>query len=590
MNERAPTNERASRRRRRQAGRLLRACAAALLCGAALSACAVLLPDGFYQETLALIDRDDSVHPLALPYVSALKAGAVLGAVVLLSVSALLMRFRERLLRRFAALLQDLVRLGRELRFKRPSWALGIVFIAGAALRAVGLDAPMQFDEADTYNFFASRGYMDALSDYTAPNNHIFHTLLVRTSTLLFGNSPTVLRLPAFVGGLAVMPLAYLAGVRLFGAGAGLIAAAVTAFHPTLVFYSANARGYTIVAALTLALFAVSATIARRRSLAAWTLFIVLGTLGMFTIPTMLYSLAAAALWILASGRRPRAQLVREVSVAAAVIAAGSALLYTPAAVRTGVESIAANRFVRPQPWSGLAELWPRRAAEIYYRWTSGVPIAVLLALAAGLAASFRRSSARALWGCLLLSALGLPALQRVVPYARVFIYLVPLLALFVGVGLADLRRRWVPRVPAAALAVALCLAGALGVWEQRHDRPSQSIAGAVRTLAIDAIDDLEARQTIAAPIPYSEPIRYYLLRRGFPRARLTAPDPLTGDWPAFDDWPEIILIRPIDPPKIGAGKAWWLALDHPVLAEFEPVGEPRRLGPAEALTLARVE
>ena len=41
------------------------------------------------------------------------------------------------------------------------------------------------------------------MRDYTAPNNHILHTAMVRASYLVFGDSPPALRLPALLAGIA---------------------------------------------------------------------------------------------------------------------------------------------------------------------------------------------------------------------------------------------------------------------------------------------------------------------------------------------------------------------------------------------------
>ena len=57
----------------------------------------------------------------------------------------------------------------------------------------------MRYDESYTFQYHASQDVLNLVSDYTTPNNHIFHSLLVHCSYLLWGDSPAALRLPALL-------------------------------------------------------------------------------------------------------------------------------------------------------------------------------------------------------------------------------------------------------------------------------------------------------------------------------------------------------------------------------------------------------
>ena len=112
----------------------------------------------------------------------------------------------------------------------------------------------MRVDEAAAWLFYSSKSALYALVSYTLPNNHVFHSMLVSVSTFIFGNHPWAIRLPAFVAGVAMIPMSYVAAKRFYGEGAGLITAAFVASSSVLVEFSTNARGYTLVAAIFLAL------------------------------------------------------------------------------------------------------------------------------------------------------------------------------------------------------------------------------------------------------------------------------------------------------------------------------------------------
>ena len=56
----------------------------------------------------------------------------------------------------------------------------------------------MRYDESVTYLYFASQSWMTVVSSYTYPNNHVFHSLLVKAFATVLGDDPWVLRsLPA---------------------------------------------------------------------------------------------------------------------------------------------------------------------------------------------------------------------------------------------------------------------------------------------------------------------------------------------------------------------------------------------------------
>src|SRR5450631_3222237 len=55
--------------------------------------------------------------------------------------------------------------------------ACGAIF--AVVLRIAHLRQPMRYDEAWTFVHYASQPLSVALSDYSFPNNHVFHSLLV---------------------------------------------------------------------------------------------------------------------------------------------------------------------------------------------------------------------------------------------------------------------------------------------------------------------------------------------------------------------------------------------------------------------------
>jgi 4-amino-4-deoxy-L-arabinose transferase-like glycosyltransferase len=128
---------------------------------------------------------------------------------------------------------------------------IGIVLI-GLLLRVFYLDQPMRLDESSTFLNYVNKHWSQVFN-YTAPNNQVLNTLLIKLSTKLWGGHPFVIRLPALAFGVACIPLIYLVCKKL-GSG-GYIAALILAVHPYCILFSTNARGYSAIIFFTLLFF-----------------------------------------------------------------------------------------------------------------------------------------------------------------------------------------------------------------------------------------------------------------------------------------------------------------------------------------------
>jgi 4-amino-4-deoxy-L-arabinose transferase-like glycosyltransferase len=119
--------------------------------------------------------------------------------------------------------------------------------LIGAILRFYNLGFnSLWLDEASTYNL-ALKTIPDIWQFITAGefNPPLFYW--AEHVMLLFGNSEVVLRfLPALLGVLTI-PLIYLVGKEFMDRNTGIIAAAAFAFSPFLLFYSQEARAYSMM-------------------------------------------------------------------------------------------------------------------------------------------------------------------------------------------------------------------------------------------------------------------------------------------------------------------------------------------------------
>ncbi|MGQ9628231.1 MAG: glycosyltransferase family 39 protein [Anaerolineae bacterium] len=133
-----------------------------------------------------------------------------------------------------------------------PAWWMVAIILLGLALRFYRLGAQsLWLDEA--FSLWAASFPLDLslqilVGDAVHPP--LFYLLL--RLTMLAGQDEFFLRLPAAFFGVAAIPLIYVVGRRFFGVGAGLLAALLLSLSPLHVWYSQEARMYTMSAFLAL--------------------------------------------------------------------------------------------------------------------------------------------------------------------------------------------------------------------------------------------------------------------------------------------------------------------------------------------------
>jgi hypothetical protein len=318
---------------------------------------------------------------------------------------------------------------------------LGIVLL-GAGFRLVYLQQPIRYDEAFTFTEFASRPLYYALSFYPEPNNQLLHTLLVHVSYLAFGNQLWAIRLPAFLAGVLVVPATYLVGRQLYGAPTALLGAGLVAASSILIEYSTNARGYTLLTLLFLIGVALVCCGVRHANAAAPLATSAFMALGFYAIPTMLYAFATLLVWVVWAGgfRRP----TRRLALAGLIVVTGavSLLLYLPPLIVSGLNNLLGNRFVVPLDWQSFARELPHSLATSWALWTRDLPAPIVAVLVVGfglglvLHSRLSRMPGPPLMAAALVACLPILVAQRVVPFERVWLFLLPAALLTASAGL----------------------------------------------------------------------------------------------------------------------------------------------------------
>lgn len=412
--------------------------------------------------------------------------------------------------------------------------ALAAVALIALAVRIEFLFQPMRYDESVSFVHYSSEPWYIAVINYTAPNNHVFHSLLVHVSTLVLGGEPWAIRLPALLAGVLLVPASYLAARVLYGKHAALVAAGLVASSSSLVEYSTNARGYTLLALVFVLLVALAARLSVSANPAEWLAFALLSAIGFYTVPVMLYGFGAVVVWLgLSLWTRERSLVARR--LVPAVLATGllTLLLYAPILASSGLDALVANEFVRPLPWSTFTSELPDSLDAVARQWHRDIPLPLALVLSAAFLTAIvfhgrlsRFPLAPALAALLWIAPV--LVVQRVVPFERVWLFLLPLYLMTAAAGAVFALRPLAARVggegvlsAAFAIGLAGALAGNVVATQAVYDSEDTSTFRDGREVAAFLERALRPADKVLVAPPADAILEYELERRGLDPAAL---------------------------------------------------------------------
>ena len=443
--------------------------------------------------------------------------------------------------------------------------ALVFLLALGTALRIAFLSQPMHLDETYSYLSLIAKPLSTGLTYYPSPNNHLLNTLLSHVSVRALSTSgavapPWVIRLPAFLAGILIPLFAYLVFRKLFNRNVGLLATAFIVPSSLLIEYSTNARGYTLLALIFLALVLVSAYALQTNRWRYWGLFAVLCALGFYTIPTMLYFFVGLVVWIALSGwRGPNSgnlpRFLWRLALAGTCAIALSVLLYVPVVIKSGLSAVISNDWVRALALGTFVRQAPGNLYTGFTRWNDGIWIGVTAIILLGFLASIfvqrRYTKYRAnLAITLLVVSVVLLVARHNLPPSRVWIPLLPVYLGYSAVGfywagqraLAAVRGRIRVSADVAVslfAALAVCAALFLGASVIKTDAPYQQVKDEITLrdagpIAAALKTSLQPGDVVVTGFFPSVILRYYFMKDGISLDHLYADRkylPLSNDF-----------------------------------------------------------
>ena len=418
--------------------------------------------------------------------------------------------------------------------------ALLLIVALGAILRFATLGTQsFWLDEHATLDVISSSGAIDLLKGVQAgESNPPLYYLLAGAWKEVFGSSEVGVRSLSALLGTATIPVVYAATSALASRRAGLIAAALTATAPILIWYSQESRNYALLVFLVgLAFLCFVRALEDRghRWLLGWA---IASSLALATHYFAFALIVPEAVWLLARRRGPRL----DTSLAVAVIAVVGLALLPLLAVQRGrgdwIDDYDIGDRLLQIPEHFLVGF------QVPWDWIPGLALGAigLLALYGATQAGWRRRIAVP-WSVFLggLGVLAIAALagDDYIVSRNLLGLSVPFL-IGLAVSLAVPSLRWL----GAGAAVGLCAAGAaLAIWTAatpEAQRPDyEELAG--------KIGEAPEKRLIVSQTGFSSPLTLYL-----DDTRVAGEQDLSAA--------ELVVVQPRVTESYAVGPCWWLS------------------------------
>jgi mannosyltransferase len=384
---------------------------------------------------------------------------------------------------------------------------LAIVAVALVA-RLIGANSELWTDEILALLHSFRLPLAEIITTFRGDNHHPLYAVFARISLVMFGESPWALRLPSVLFGTAAVAATYGVARLVAPRREALIASLLLAVSYHHVWFSQNARGYTLIGLLALVNTWILVRMLEQPSWRLAIVFALCAAAGAYTHLTMVFITIGQAMVALVALRRAGGGHLRvhwRVLAGAFVLAAlFTVLLYAP------MLDEVLNFFVNVPSELVVASTpaWALREAIRVLLFALGGPTAILagvvlvtgtVVVIAGFVSIVRRNSIVALAFVFPpIAVLTGALLGRGTMYPRFFFFIAGSVVIVLVRGLfassAYVKRRW-PAFPATAPAVALAallVAGSAASLTLNYRYPKQDFTGAMRfVLASKAPDDV---------------------------------------------------------------------------------------------------
>jgi len=413
-----------------------------------------------------------------------------------------------------------------------------ILMLLATLLRIDFLDKPMTHDEAYTYITFVLGGFETVISDYHLPNNHILYSIFVYISVHLLGNAPWVLRLPALLAGLLLIPGSYLATRQYFNRETALLTSGIITLSPVFILYSTSARGYPQLALLSILLWFFAILLLKHKNIFIWILFIITAATGFYTIPVMVYPYTATMAWLFLSwlfnrysDEYEKKEFFLLLFFSGVLVVFLFGILYLPVFIKTGIEPVfhSAPTKYNHEPTLGLfRESLLTRTRKTWEEWHQGMPALAWITLTSLLVSFLPRHLRKKKYiNYFLVSILiifTITFMQQIVGWKRIWFFFSPVYFSFAAAGFIYLLKNILKIKQSLLLALIAFLLFLstinAGLWMHDPGQEMRELRGepAAIEYAIDHLSTIiEPHTAIVTSADETPAMQYYAYTYGIP-------------------------------------------------------------------------
>ena len=410
-------------------------------------------------------------------------------------------------------------------------YILSFVFLGGIIIRTVYLNRPVFHDEAKTFYAFVSKSWIDTITNYYVPNNHVFHSILSRICYLLFGNDEWVFRLPVFFTGCSTMILCYFYARSYYNRHIALILTTLITNGLPLVSYSINARGYILITCFFLLLMLIVKELNKgSNNVILYFLLILFSSLGLWTAPVMIMPLLFIFYWFLiADNFKNLLDKTLKSFVAFLLIGTTTLFFYSPLILRCGIEALISNQYVEKQTLNMIVAKLSDYLILYWDFFTTGhsqiVKFVFIFLFFIGILHHLLHNDRRNLFFSFLFMVFSVFFVLKRLPFDRTLLFIYPIFWTYVATGiyyiLKIINRKTNRDLKHLSMFVSIVVFFYTSIICVQNNGVIESYKNQTCVDAEKIINDIKAdlatNKKIETSTPLAGPIRYYLLKNNLP-------------------------------------------------------------------------
>jgi len=335
---------------------------------------------------------------------------------------------------------------------KKTDLGLLLAILLGVFTTSHFLTQPIRQDEASTFFSYIHKGF-PYFFIYDRPNNHVLHSILSAMSTSIFGFNLVAIRLTAFISGILCIPTTYLICKRIFHKKSGLLASYLLAVSPVFILYSTMARGYTLITLFTLLLILSVHSYLNTKSKIYLIVTSFVASLGIFTIPVMIFPISGIYLYITLRkilNNESLYKIFKECLVPLVFFTSFfTFLFYTPVLFFTNdIDLIINNSIIKSQPFDiFITSLDSHLISVVDNLFRKSLPLWIkysiwfLIIISIVFLIAERKYNKLLLIISIIIGIIIILFLKRKVPYARIYLFLLPLIFIYADLGFTLIMR-----------------------------------------------------------------------------------------------------------------------------------------------------